>query len=336
VKAETESGSEALASAERGARWLLALVQPDGSLARGNRLSAYYKTPFALTITGHVTQAERMLDYVAARFLGSDGDLDGSGVEWYERFRIYPHAWLACAAMTRGRFEMARSLVRVLLAHHDQKTGGFFATAEGAVRRAGPQEIKTTSMAGLACLWTGRRDIALETGRWLENLYNAQPNLKRGLYQVWHSQRGLVSDFPADDAIAYFVDARRPRQWYFQYGISAAFLASLSAAHGEKRWLSLAQNYLRASRHCHEDVYRTPLSGQIGWGSAWTYRLSRDPEDCGLAREVIRGLLSMQNQDGSWVPSGAGGQPAADPEPLIDVTAEFTALQASMGLVSGV
>ncbi|MCX6597715.1 MAG: hypothetical protein NTV70_15250 [Acidobacteria bacterium] len=40
--------TKALASASRGAEWLLSHLQADGSIAGGSDLRAYYKTPFAL------------------------------------------------------------------------------------------------------------------------------------------------------------------------------------------------------------------------------------------------------------------------------------------------
>jgi len=327
----------ALDSALRGARWLLALLEPDGSLRTARNLTAYYKTPFGLVVAGHVSEAERMLDYVAATYMTPDGDLDGSGVPWYQQFRIYPHAWLTCAAMARGRFEMARELTGVLERHFDPATGGFFATREGASKREGPQEIMTTSMAGLACLWAGRHDIARETGRWLRNLLEAQPDLTRGLYQVWDSRSGLVTEFPAEQASGFLVDATKLRQWYFQYGISAAFLSSLGAATGEIAWILLAQKFLHSCRHCREDRFLTPQAGKIGWGAAWTYRMTRESRDRELAHAVIDGLRAIQGQDGSWNVAGVySAEPAEDSEPLLDVTSEFVALQGSMGLVHGI
>ena len=76
-------------SAGRGAQWLLAGLQM-GIIRGAPPLDAYYKTPCALLGSGHRTEANSVLDFVAARFLRCDGDLDGSGVPWFEQFRIYP------------------------------------------------------------------------------------------------------------------------------------------------------------------------------------------------------------------------------------------------------
>ena len=314
--------------------WLLALLQADGSLRDAHRISAYYKTPFALTVTGHNAQTERLLDYIQRAFLKPDGDLDGTGVEWFDSFRIYPHAWLAIAAVMRGRFELAYALLPTLAAYHDPATGGFFATPQGRAQGEGPQEIMTTSLAGLACLWGGRLDLAMKTGEWLRQVFDAQPDIRKGLYQVWDSRQGLVTQFPKEKAKSFLVDATQPEQWYFQYGISAAFLASLSAATRQEEWLAVARRFLHSSKHCCEDVYCRPASGKIGWGAAWCYRLSGDEEDRKIGIAVAEGLRDLQNEDGSWSASG-GRRNTAGPvlETDIDVTSEFTGLLGCMGLI---
>jgi hypothetical protein len=326
--------SRALSSANRGAEWLLALQQANGSLQDSNRLDVYYKSPFALIVAGHNRQAERLFDFIERCFLKEDGDLDGTGVEWFEHYRIYPHAWLAIAAMMRGRFRVAHSLLRTLVAYHHERTGGFFPSAESCKQRQGQQEIMTTSLAGLACLWVGRLDIATRTGKWLRQIYDAQPDLSKGLYTVWDTRNGLVTQFSKNEAKSFLVDAGQPEQWYFQYGISAAFLSSLSAATQGKEWLDLARKFLHASKYCREDVYRRPASGKIGWGAAWCYSLSGNREDREIGVAVIEGLRALQNADGSWSASGVRhDKPVSASEPDIDVTAELTGLLGCMGLI---
>lgn len=326
--------SSSLSAAQRGARWLIEQQQPDGSLRGATSISDYYKGPFGLIVTGHIAEADRLLGFIAATYLKKDGDLDGTSVEWFDTFRIYPHSWLAIAALMRGRFEMAYPLMGFLAKCFDDNTGGFFGTAAGMRARRGPQEVMSTSIAGLACLWGGRLDIARKTGHWFQALHAAQPDLHRGLYFVWDSDAGLVTEFAAKEAVSFFVDAKETSQWYFEYGIAAAFLSSLSAATGDRAWLKLAQEFLRATKSCRDDVYRQPASGKIGWGAAWTYRLSRDPEDRRLAEAVAEGLHALQSPEGWW--SGLGvyeRQKGSNLEPNIDVTNEFVGLLGCVELV---
>lgn len=309
--------------AQRGARWLLALLEADGSLRGATALDAYYKGPCALAFAGYREDAGRLLDFAGRRFLRPDGDLDGTGVAWYERFRIYPHAWLLWGAAELGRKEMAESLTGFLAGHRNPETGGFRADADGT------EEIMTTSLAGLAMLRAGRVEFARDAGAWLERVLEAQPDLSRGLTHVWKPGVGLNE---GDGSVWFRANAAEPRQWYFQYGISAALLADLARVTGEARWLDLARRYLHASAHCHEDRYRTPQSGKIGWGAAWTEALSRRPEDAALVDAVIEGLAALQGGDGSWNAEGVyDAQPAADNAVgRIDVTSEFVALLSMM------
>jgi hypothetical protein len=322
--------TKALTSATRGAEWLLSHLQADGSITGGSDLRAYYKTPFALIASGHVTQAEQVLDYVEQRYLLASGDLDGAGVPWFSIYRTYPHSWLCCAAVMRGRFGLARQLADRIATFHNPASDGFFADEACTI-----DEIMTTSMAGLASLWAGRLELACGAGRWLRNLLAAQPDLHRGLYTSWRN--GLVTEFSEADAAGYFVDGGKTRQYYFQYGIAAALMSSLSGATGEAHWLDTARAFLQASAYAAEDRYQTPQSGKIGWGAAWTYRLSQRDEDRDLVHAVIDGLGALQNDDGSWLATGVyGGARAEADSVVIDVTSEFVALQASMGLVKGV
>lgn len=301
---------------ERGAAWLLNLVEPAGSLRGGSDLRAYYKTVPALLVSGHPAEAQRVLDHVEQRYLRAGGDLDGSGVPWFGLYRTYPHAWLCCGAVLGARFGLARELAGFLAGYHDAATGGFFA-GEARV----DQEIMTTAMAALACLWSGDHARARAAGGWFERLYAAQPEVTRGLYTTWRAGQ-LVRETGPD----FFVDAAQPRQWYFQYGISAAFLASLAGATGEARWLELARAFVAASQHCGPDRHATPQSGKLGWGAAWTGQTA-------IAASVAAGLAALQNDDGSWLATGVYGGAGAEADSVtIDVTAEFVTL---LGFMAG-
>lgn len=312
-------------SAARGVAWLRALIQPGGSLRGATALDCYYKAPCALAFAGHRDDALRVFGFVEQRFLQANGDLDGTGVSWYDRFRIYPHSWLLWAATELDRPETARALAGFLETQWNPESGGFRADANGT------EEIMTTSLAGLALLRHGRAEIAERAGEWLERVLDAQPDLHRGLIHVWRPGKGLDE---GDGSVWFRVNASEPRQWYFQYGISAALLADLARRTGQQKWLSLARRYLHASAHCHEDRYSTPQSGKIGWGAAWTYAQSRREEDKALVEAVIRGLGALQCGDGSWNGEGVYD---AQPDPAsavarIDVTAEFVALLSIMGM----
>jgi hypothetical protein len=55
-------------SARRGAKWLCALLEPDGSLRGGTDLRAYYKTPAAFVCNGCIREADLVMDYIEDHF----------------------------------------------------------------------------------------------------------------------------------------------------------------------------------------------------------------------------------------------------------------------------
>ncbi|MBM3795832.1 MAG: hypothetical protein FJW31_17655 [Acidobacteria bacterium] len=314
---------KARACAQRGAAWLRTLLEDDGSFRGAVALDCYYKAPSALAFSGYTDDAVRVLDHVAAKYLLPGGDLDGTGVDWYDRFRIYPHAWLLWASVEPRRADLSQALSTFLVNRQNPETGGFRADENGT------EEIMTTSLAGLALLRAGHHDAAVGAAQWLRRVFEAQPDLTRGLLHVWRAGLGLDE---GDGSVWFRVDATQPRQWYFQYGISAALLADLARITGDHSWLSLAGQYLRASEHCHADRYSTPQSGKIGWGAAWTGALTGDAAYQALTAKVVDGLDALQGADGSWNGEGVyDAQPA--PETAVarlDVTAEFVTLLSMM------
>lgn len=305
-------------------------MEPDGSLRGAKSINEYYKAAIGLAAAGRQDESERMLDFVAARYLKPNGDLDGTDCVWWDQFRIYPHAWLLMAAIARGRFELIRSWADFLETFQDTENGGFYGTLKDRENRA-EQEFMTTGVVAIALLWAGRTKAALKTGEWLRRILDSQPDLSRGLYFVWNRQTGLVTSFPAEKSVEYQVDAKQTAQWYFQYGIGAALSAGLFGATGDKSWLSLGRRYLDATKHCREDVYRQGTSGKIGWGSAWMYRVTRDPADRAICEKVYANLRDSQHGDGWWSVSNIYSQDwGTDPAPQIDVTGEFATLMSWM------
>jgi hypothetical protein len=311
--------------AQRAADWLVLQINADGSLRGATSINEYYKTVFALVCAGRISAADRMLNYVAGRFLKSDGDLDGTGCDWFDQIRIYGHSWVAMAAIQLARFDISEPILRFLETFHDERTGGFYGNLNQREKQ-GEQELMTTGLVAMAMLWGGRVAIAKQVARWMKNLWDAQPNIEQGLYFVWDHRRGLVTDIPREPARNYRVDAKELAQRYYQYGILAAFLSELSGAVREPSWLTFAQECLHASRFCREDVYRRPQSGKIGWGAAWTYRLSRDASDRAIIEKVLEGLKATQSTEGWWPQQATyGDKKAVNSLPGLDLTGEFIA-----------
>lgn len=189
-------------ASRRGADWIIDQMEPDGSIRGATSINDYYKTVVGLAAAGRPHEADLMLDYVVQRFLQRDGDLDGSGCPFFDRYRIYAHAWVLMAGVLRARFDVIHPIVEFLAQFQDEETGGFYGSKPQFDRR-GEQEMMTTGVVAIALLWAGRLDLALRTGQWMKRLFDAQPDLSQGLYCVWDRQQGLVTDFPSEDASMY-------------------------------------------------------------------------------------------------------------------------------------
>lgn len=317
-------------TATRAGAWLSSLMQPDGSLRGATSINDYYKAVVGLAAAGYQNESERMLDYVAARFLKPDGDLDGTGCVWWDQFRVYPHAWLLMAAVVRSRFDLVRQWADFLEGFQDPDNGGFYGTLKDRENRA-EQEFMTTGVVAIALLWAGRTKAALRTGEWLRRIFEAQPDLSRGFYFVWNRQSGLVTQFPAEKNVEYWINCSQTAQWYFQYGIGAALSSGLFGATGDRSWLELGRKFLDATKYCREDVFRQGTSGKIGWGSAWMYRVTKDPADREICEKVYANLRDVQHAEGWWTGQNIysrdwSNQPAAQ----VDITGEFAALTSWM------
>ncbi len=317
-------------TSRKAGKWLAELMNRDGSLRNVSSIDAYYKAILGLSAAGFQEPSERMLNYVTGKYLLPNGDLDGSGCVWFEKHRTYPHSWLLMAAVVRARLDLVHRLADFLERFQDPESGGFFATTEQLHLR-GRQEMMATGVAAIALAWAGRIEAALKTGHWFRRMYEAQPDLAKGLYFVWDRRTGLVTDYPAEQAVEFRVDASQLAQWYFQYGIAAALATCLYGATSDNSWLQLGRSYLDATKYCREDVLRQGTSGKIGWGAAWMFRVTGDQQDRAIAQSVYSNLRDTQHADGWWSVTNIYSRDWSTlPEPQVSVTGEFAVLTSWM------
>jgi Aminotransferase class I and II len=199
----------------------------------------------------------------------------------------------------------------------------------GDARRAsegvhcGPQLLYVTAQFGMSALVTGHTDVALAAGAWLHRLWLAQPDLPHVLYTVWTRSEGLVTRVPANaDARHYVNDSREVRQFHYNGGIAAAFLARLHMQTGAAEWLSLARGYQRFSMDATPEQFATKQVSKSAWGGALLATITGDNEYWAWTIRLGDWFVSEQLADGSWV-----NTPYLCPNPShgqrIEITAEF-------------
>lgn len=325
-------------SIDRAVAWLLAQQSPDGSFKPVEAgLYCYYKSPMALACRGEVEAGVRLTSWITTNALIETGDLNGR----YGRGAMavnatYPNAWVTWGAHRLGMFELSLPTIQHILTLQDTDTGGFYrvlpdtqpeetpsaAGTYGSGVVPGGQDLLCASMAGIACLTTGHVDRAVRAGDFLDWMFAAQPTPAERVYTQARGHE-LITEFPADQAIAFAIDSRETGQNYFQVGIAAAFLARLYQATGTNRYLDLAQAYLDLTNHFAPDRYSIGKAGKIGWGAAYVYRLTGNERYLSMSIAVIEALIGLQGPSGSWVES-------APQATRVEVTSEFITLLSEM------
>ncbi|MBS1861431.1 MAG: hypothetical protein JSS68_06925 [Actinobacteria bacterium] len=291
---------------ERGRGWLLSKIGEDGEPAAAQVRNGYYRMPYVLAVLGEREAAATVMSWIERNALTADGDLR-EGVPrdaFVDRWATYPHALLAVGAWMLERFDTALALVETMASgFQDPETGGAY--MERPEARTGRQFIFPTASMGLAGLTVGRRDVADAVFGWFKRLWDAQPDLPDVLYPSWGPD-GLRTVADRDDEFWTIVDFRRPRQAFYNPGISAAFLSKYFMVTREPRAKEIATSMLELSANGTDDQYNFHESMQIckfGWGSAMAAEIDPGgPERSHLLR-MARWYVESQGEDGSWVPS---------------------------------
>ncbi len=309
---------------DRAAEYLAARQRPDGLIGEPEwGMGSYYKAVWALAAAGRAWNASRLLSWIRANnFDPQTGDFRGTYPrgQALEGIYPYPNAWLAIGAQKLGAFHFSRRAADFLVTLQDPNSGGFRARIDVEPEKA-PQDVLSSSQAGLACLFTGRLGNARACGGFLRRVMEAQPEPDKRLYFVWQRE-ALRTEFKPEAASYFVLQADAPLQWYFMMGIAAAFLCRLAMASGEGSHLELAGRYLELAFHCTDAMYDTAQVGKVGWGAALVYQLGGEPRYRDLAVRVAGALLAQQQPEGCWHNTGGFTHQAVTDE----VTAEFVVL----------
>jgi hypothetical protein len=305
-----------------GADWLVSLQAPDGAWngLETPMVDGFYKSSWALTLTGRLPQAHRSLDYCARHFLTADGDFLPREHPWHQGVHyIYANSYFVVGAMAAGRYEIARPATRFVLTQQDATCGGI-SSRRVSTTSVRSYDTMSAGAAGMALLAAGERTAAQQIGEFLGRMVDAQPEANRRFYTTMRADGKLLLDFSADDVFASVIDATEPDQCWYAVGLPLAFLIQLHDASGETRWASLADWYFGFQEQC-VNPWDGGSSGKAGWATAMMYRRTGDPSYRDIALRVARYITERQDDDGGWagVVGGDGLTNAA-----MDVSAEYT------------
>ena len=232
-----------------------------------------YRVPYALVLAGRRPEAARVLSWMERAVLDESGDLREGPMRdaFSQRWSSYPLAILAQAAWHLERYGLAESIRRTLHRFVDVQTGGAYAQRP-ELRSHRRQDLFTTAQLGLTGLTV--RDDTLADGayRWLQDLYDLQPELPARLYTGYDGTRLICAPRDVnDDRFGLVTEFHAPCQAFYNPGIAAAFLARYSAVRGETAAYELAAAYLALSEQGGTAQFDFAESVQIckfGWGAA--------------------------------------------------------------------
>ena len=309
-----------LEARDRGVAWLLTKLHEDGSYGDGPPdVRVYYKVPCAFLVAGKSDCAAQMLQWIRRHGMTNEGDFgpptgDARPEYWYS----YTNSWVVIGAHRLNQFDISQRGMDFLMRTWDGQSGGFYSSYDPGDENT-QADLWVVAGAGRAALITGRIDAARGVGRWMRQMMDQQPDYPRRMYTVASRARGVITNFPPDEALRYVLerDAAAGDQYFFHPGIAGGFLANLYQATGEREWLELAQRYMLLAEGATDHLFRLGRAGKVGWASAVLYTLTGDEKYRRMAIRVADNLIARQAPDGYWGTMGGS-------EPHVDATAELS------------
>ena len=307
----------------RGTDWLLGHLNDDGSIGPVSDRLYYYRVPWAFALVGEITPGSRVLDWISQHMFSATGEFAGVSPQgvFDSRYGSYPLACLIVGASMLDRHDIVYPGVRHLLTWQDPQTGGFYHRYDD-MTETGEQEIFPTSQAGMTLLQAGHLQAAMQAGAWLKRLWGLQPDVENKLYAVYSRATGLITKCPEDQEALYVTQKNDPWQHHFNGGIAAAFLTKLYLATGQRRWLTLAEQYQDFSITTHACQFESMQTCKSGWGSGLLYVAKRQLRYRDWTIRMGDWFCEHQRNDGHWE-NTKFWTPNPTVADNIEVTAEF-------------
>jgi hypothetical protein len=279
------------------------MMRPDGVIEDSYlHPCRYWGVPIALTVGGHSSGANRMLDWVRKNAFTPEGDFGPTPEKAESESYGYDNSWLIEGAHRLGQFDLSQRGMDFLVDFWDPASGGFYSSFRG--RSADTKmDLYRTSACGRAAVYTGRLGVARGVGRFLHHCMEAQPDFPSRMYTVFSRAQGLHTEPDPNDELRYVVNQDATTyQRFYNPGIVGGFLARLYQATGEAEWLELARRYMSFAEGASDYLFTMPSlsQGKTGWGAAVLYTLTGEDKYREMAERVGDSILSYQADGGYW------------------------------------
>jgi hypothetical protein len=303
-------------------KWLLTQQNPDGSFAPVEYgMATHNKLLWALNDMGQQPKAARLAAWLREYAVDEEGDYSGLvRPAPYDHFYAVGNAFLACGAMRLGQFAIAYPSLGLITSLQHPNSGGFL-TAGPEATLDDEQDLFTTALCGLACLQGGSLDAAEAAGRFLLELWEAQPGgaAARLFLAAVGDHPEPVTKHEVGQGAWYSVDTNQPEQPYHAPALAAGFLALVHDATGDTSYLEGTHRYLQFLDSCHDDRFQGERSAWLAWAGALAFEMTGNANYQRTAERAVDGLLGAQLANGSWLKGPLGADITSD---VVDATAE--------------
>ena len=335
----TLKSSDLIAAARKSAAWLadmqtpmgnyrgLVAPGPDGVYSDTDDLGCYYKSMYTLRIAGEAAAAGRGMNYVAKRFMSTEGDFFNTPTERSSGSygpvfcQLYPNAWLMRAAAALRWFGLGRKILSFMLKYRTSE-GGFYAQVNPPTRVI---DSNATAVGALACILGGRIDLAVQSGDFLLRMLDAQKDPAK-LYTRWETGKGFLTDVSnvlEKQILYWYIDPTKGKQAYWVWAWPMNVLLYLNEITCEDKYYRGALKIYDFLASGHSDAFHWVTAGKCGWGSAMLYRRTGDTRFLKTCLSQMEFVLSSQHKDGYMMGPGVtdlSGQPIRT---TYDYTADF-------------
>lgn len=312
--------AELRAARRKGTDWLLAQLNPDGSMGDPRDGFAIYRAPWTFTAVGETEAAAATCAWIRANLVTPDGRIDGPHrvFDWWATYR---DATLVVGAAMAQQHDLSLGLWPAIRALRDPGSG---LIPQDRLPGGGMGDVIDLTAggpgAGFAALMVGDLETAQGIAAALRVIRDAQPEPGR-FHFAWSASRRrlLTAADPGWDAPTMVLDpALDAPQYWFLGGISAAFLCRLHQAAPDPATLELARWYLALAMDASDAQLYYPAACKGSWGASLVWQLTGDPAAEAFAWRMGDWYVASQQPDGWWHHIGG-----SDRAGVIEITLEF-------------
>lgn len=271
---------------EKAVEFQISFQRPDGGyIWDGYAIDAYHKQAYSWSLTGHLEEAHKLLDWIRNNKLQADGQLKDYNGD------VYKHAWLFQGAQRLGRFDVAVPVMNFLRScQYD--CGGFPHFKGNPVIRA-----IGTAWSGVSALYAGDIALAKKAADCCLSMQRQQPRADRYYFQM-KLDGTLYTE--KDSPEAGFIDTKLTKQCYWEVGFSMLLMCKLYLITADPTYLESARQFFEFKMRCREDNFAYWGSGKSALAAANYFMITGDERAREAALKFCDFVVDTQRPNGGF------------------------------------